>query len=230
MQGNLVLKANHVHLADPWDTSALFTKASESELIADQFNGGPSHLYSDEVQEPPTRFLTYVSYDYFLNNLAQDISILRSGEPVPRRFKVVNNLDSRHSGLHWVTVVYDMKRREKGTSPLGLSAALVEAADRTSLGTSSNSPVPAPTTLGGFLVSPSTAPLSFSLLQDSIGTALQLASSLYESAMSASALLILLLSMSQMTQREARHPHPGFNHDAYEIARRVWYKETYLVS
>ena len=107
-EGNIALMANDVPLDYPWETSAKFTSETESMHVADAFNDGPSMLTAGPQNEP-SRFLTWEPFDYFLKNLAKDLNTARNGGTVPRRYKIVNNQDSRCSGEHWVSVVYEMK-------------------------------------------------------------------------------------------------------------------------
>jgi hypothetical protein len=118
-------------LDDPWETSAEFLSESESELIADAFNGGPSLLLRGDGLHG-SGFVSWCPYDIFLYNLAHDIERARLGQQVPRRYVILNNMDQRSTGMHWVTVVYEIKSLDPEATMRQSSELAVDAADRES--------------------------------------------------------------------------------------------------
>ena len=130
-EGNTVLFAHDVELNDPWETSAEFLSESESMLIADAFNGGPSLLFRGEGLDG-SGFVSWCPYEMFLFNLAHDIERARLGHQVPRRYVILNNMDQRSTGMHWVTVVYEIKSLEPEATTRQSSEVAVDAADRES--------------------------------------------------------------------------------------------------
>ena len=97
-EGNTALLANDVELKDPWETSAEFLSESESMLIADAFNGGPSLLFRGEGLDG-SGFVSWCPYEMFLFNLAHDIERARLGHQVPRRYVIFAGTRSHHASI-----------------------------------------------------------------------------------------------------------------------------------
>ncbi len=59
-----------------------------------------------------TNFLTWTSYDMFLNKVARAVVEAITGQRYDRRHYCVNTADSRESGVHWVSIVIEIQRRD----------------------------------------------------------------------------------------------------------------------
>ena len=76
--------------------------------------------------------MSWCPCDIFLFNLANDIQTARFGRQVPRRYVILNNKDQRSTGMHWVTVVNEIKSLEPEATTRQSSEVAVDAADRES--------------------------------------------------------------------------------------------------
>jgi len=120
-EANTVLRANDVPLPEPWLESTKFLAPEELDHILYNWNGGhqweilPGHVTDDAAQ----RFLSIDTRDQFRWKVARDVASARDNGMVPRRFSIVNTETSGSPGLHWVSVVYSIEKKEEdhGTQP-----------------------------------------------------------------------------------------------------------------
>jgi hypothetical protein len=95
--------------------SANVLRDTEVEVIADYFNQGPSLLLiGDHVEldeQEPSRFVQYPHFDVFLFLIARDVQSALQSRVGVKRFYIPNNEDSTGAGLHWVSVVYEIRQK-----------------------------------------------------------------------------------------------------------------------
>jgi len=106
------------------------TTSDEVQRAANYFNHGDCELFHlvDEPRTSPDapndfpretydqtgRFLKITSYDILLYTIARDVHKARGGRVPIKKFIISNNQDSTRRGWHWVSCVYEIKRKSSG--------------------------------------------------------------------------------------------------------------------